>query len=215
LRDSRKRIVEAGYDVIAERYLTWAQAVEGDPRDRFLDELIARLPGQARVLDLGCGGGIPSTRRLAERFDVVGVDISEAQLRVARANVPGAMFIRGDMSELDLPDASFDGITAFYSISHLPRDEHGLVFQRVGRWLKPGGLFLATLGADDLPDRTGDWLGAPMFFSSFDAATNRTLVRTAGFDLALDEMVAIMEPEQEVTFLWILARKSQRSPSAV
>jgi SAM-dependent methyltransferase len=204
-------MVEAGYDTMAERYLVWGRDVEGDPRARFLDELAARLPERARVLDLGCGAGIPSTKKLAERFDVVGADISEVQLRLARANVAGATFIRSDLPELDFPDESFAGITAFYSISHLPRDEHRGLFRQIVRWLKPGGFFLATLGADDIPDRTGEWLGVPMFFSSFDADTNRRLIEAAGLSVALDEVVSSREPEGEVAFLWLLAQKPGQS----
>lgn len=204
---SRSGIVRAGYDAIAERYLSWSENVENDPRDRFLDELAGRLPDGARVLDLGCGAGIPSTRLLAERFEVVGVDISEVQLELARKNVPGAAFVRGDLSDLELPDESFDGIAAFYSISHVPRDEHARLFARIAGWLKPGGLFLATLGADESPDWRGEWLGVPMFFSSHGADENRRLLRDAGLSLVLDEVVAMREPEGEVAFLWVLAQK--------
>jgi hypothetical protein len=52
--DPRKRVVQLGYDTIAERYLTWGGHVEGDPRDRFLGEFVRRLADGARVLDLGC-----------------------------------------------------------------------------------------------------------------------------------------------------------------
>jgi cyclopropane fatty-acyl-phospholipid synthase-like methyltransferase len=202
-----KTIVRTGYDAIAERYLSWSEGVVDDPRARFSEELIRRLPGRARVLDLGCGAGLPSTRLLAEQFEVVGVDVSEVQLELARKNVPAATFIRGDFSELVFPERSFDGIAAFYSISHVPREEHARLFSRVAGWLKPRGLFLATLGADDSPDWTGEWLGAEMFFSSHGADENRRLLRDAGLSLVLDEIVAMREPEGEVRFLWVLAQK--------
>ena len=207
MSEREKMIVRAGYDEIAERYLTWSERVVNDPRARFTDELVRRLPKGARVLDLGCGAGIPSTRILAERFEVAGVDASEVQLQLARTNVPEATFIHGDFSDLAFPNESFDGITAFYSISHVPRDEHARLFVRVARWLKPGGLFLATLGAEESPDWTGEWLGVPMFFSSHGADENRRLLRGAGLSLVLDEVVAVREPEGEVAFLWVLARK--------
>ena len=66
--DPRKRTVQAGYDAMAEHYLAWGGEIEGDPRHRFLHEFARRLPDGARVLDLGCGAGIPSTKQLAERF---------------------------------------------------------------------------------------------------------------------------------------------------
>jgi SAM-dependent methyltransferase len=196
-----------GCDAIAEAYLAWGSRVAGDPRERFVDDLAARLPDGARVLDLGCGAGVPSTRRLAERFDVVGVDVSERQIELARANVPGAAFVCADLTELRLDEGTFAAVTALYSVSHVPRAEHGALFGRIASWLAPGGLFLASLGSRDSPDWTGEWLGVPMFFSSYDADTNRGLVEAAGLLPVLAEVVTMREPEGEVAFLWLLARK--------
>ena len=101
-------------------------------------------------------------------------------------------------------------MTALYSISHLPRVEHGALFERIASWLLPGGLFLASLGSTDSPDWTGDWLGVPMFFSSYDAATNCGLVEAAGLVTLQAEVVTMAEPEGEVAFLWVLAHKPAR-----
>ncbi|HEX5148839.1 MAG TPA: class I SAM-dependent methyltransferase [Candidatus Limnocylindrales bacterium] len=215
--DERSRIVAAGYDLAARRYATWASHVEGDPRERMTVELDARLPEGARVLDLGCGSGLPSTRALAEHHDVVGVDASRIQIRLARTNVPKARFIEADIADVAFPDGSFDGVVAYYSISHVPRAEHAAIFERVARWLVPGGLFLASLGATDSPDWVGTWLGVPMFFSAFKADRNRALLQTAGFDLLIDEVVEIREPDGPATFLWVLAQTRvaavRRSPA--
>ena len=69
--------------------------------------------------------------------------------------------------------------------------------------------FFSPLGAIGIPDWTGEWLGVPMFFSSHDAETNRELLRAAGFELLLDEIVESREPEGRVKFLWILAHKAR------
>ena len=81
------------------------------------------------------------------------------------------------------------------------------LFERIRRWLAPGGLLLTTLGASDLPGWTGDWLGAPTYFSGFPPETNRSLLVDAGFELVRDELVTIREPEGEATFHWVLARR--------
>jgi 2-polyprenyl-3-methyl-5-hydroxy-6-metoxy-1,4-benzoquinol methylase len=209
MADHRKVTVQAGYDAMAERYIAWNRRVVGDPRDHFLTELAKRLPPGARVLDLGCGAGVPSTKQLAEQFEVTGVDISEKQLRLARRNVPGANFIRSDLIELDFKAETFDGITALYAISHIPREEHGLLFTKIAGWLRRGGFFLASLGAVGSPDWTGEWLDVPMFFSSHDADTNRALIRAAGLIVVLDDVVTMSEPEGDATFLWLLARKPE------
>jgi SAM-dependent methyltransferase len=204
--DERKRTVQAAYDELGPRFGEWGERVEGDPWERYLDELTRRLPAGGRVLDLGCGNGA-KIERLAGRFELVAVDISEQQLDLARARLPQATLLGGDFSDLDFPAETFDAITAFYSIMHVPRQEHSDLFERIAGWLKPGGLFLASLSHVGGPDRTYEWLGVDMFFSAFDAETNRRLVREAGFELILDELVWMREPESEVAFLWVLAGK--------
>jgi SAM-dependent methyltransferase len=208
--DERKRIVQAGYDSLASEFLVWAAKIEDDPRHRLLGDFASRLPDKAHVLDLGCGVGVPSTTRLAERFDVVGVDISEAQVELARKNVPRATFVHGDFTNLDFPRGSFEGVTAFYSITHVPREQHGDLFGRIASWLKPGGWLLASLSAADSSDWSGNWLGVEMFFSGFDTDTNRRLLRDAGFTLVFDEVILMREPEGPSAFLWVIAQTVSR-----
>jgi ubiquinone/menaquinone biosynthesis C-methylase UbiE len=197
--------VQAGYDELGAGFGEWGARIEGDPWEGFLEDLAGRLPDGASVLDLGCGNGA-KTARLAGRFEVVGVDISEEQLRLARAAVPGATFVQADFAELDVPAESLDAVTAFYSIVHVPRDQHPELFAKIQRWLKPGGLFLASLSHLGGPGRTEEWLGVEMFFSGFDSETNSRLVREAGFELLIDELVWMREPEGDSAFLWVLGR---------
>jgi cyclopropane fatty-acyl-phospholipid synthase-like methyltransferase len=206
IADERSHIVQAGYDELGPRFGEWAERIEGDPSERFVAELEARLPEGARVLDLGCGNGAKSAR-LAGRFELTGVDVSGEQLRLARAEIPAAKLVRADFAALDFPAETFDGITALYSIMHVPREEHPSLFGKILRWLKPGGLFLASLSHVGGDDWAGEWLGVEMFFSGFDAETNRRLLREAGFELLVDELVWMREPERELAFLWVLARK--------
>lgn len=82
-----------------------------------LDEVRAILDGlpHARVLDVGCGTGF-MTRHL--KGDVVGLDQSEAMLRIARERIPSATFVRGDALGMPFPDKSFDRVFAgnFYGL---------------------------------------------------------------------------------------------------
>jgi ubiquinone/menaquinone biosynthesis C-methylase UbiE len=201
-------VVRAGYDAIASRYLSWSDEIDGDPRLRFLNELERRLHDGSSVVDLGCGAGLPCTALLAQRHSVLGVDISDEQIRLARERVPAARFERRDLATFDLPDQSQDAVTAFYSLTHLPRDQHGALLTLFKRWLRPGGLLLATFSAGGSDGVQNDFLGVPMFFSGFDADTNRHLVSNAGFAILLDEVVTMLEPEGPATFLWIMAQAS-------
>jgi SAM-dependent methyltransferase len=205
-----KRLVAMGYDQIADEYL--ARYSSSSVRDRSLSELTTLVSeqGSARVLDLGCGAGIPVAPRLtALGHHVLGVDGSARQIALARRNAPLAEFIHADMTTIDLPAASFDAVAAFYSITHVPRSEHARLLRQIAEWLRPGGVFVGSLGAGSLPDWEGEWMGTEMFFSHYDAATNIVLLREAGF--AIERMEEIDEDNEDGRFLWIVARRPTAS----
>lgn len=203
-----KRVVAEGYDRIAERYAAWAAGVRDEERQRYTALLLESLPPGAEVLELGCGSGVPTTKRLAERIAVTGVDISARQIELARRNVPGVRFVHADMTTLEFPPASFDAVTAFYAITHVPREEHGPLFRSIAEWLRPNGLLVATMGAGAAEgDIEEDWLGAPMYFSHFDADTNRRLVEEAGLRIETARVEVADEDGVPIPFLWVVARK--------
>jgi SAM-dependent methyltransferase len=202
-----KRIVAAGYDIVAERYLDWSGKRPSGPRLRWLSKALELIPPGTDVLELGCGAGIPMTAALAEGRQVTGVDISATQIELARRNVPAATFLEADMTMLDIPAASFDAAVAFYSLTHVPRDEQGPLLERVARWLRPGGVFVASMGVDDDPgDVEHDWLGVDMYFSHFGARQNRRLVERAGLKVEEAQIDAEPEDRHDARFLWIVAR---------
>jgi ubiquinone/menaquinone biosynthesis C-methylase UbiE len=209
--DDPKHVVAAGYNAMATRFDEWQEQVSGSPRMRYLDELLALVGPQPDLLELGCGAGVESTRVLAERGRLTGVDISEAQLELARERVPSATFIRADLTELQFAAESFDGVVALYVLFHLPRAELGPLMARIVDWLRPGGVFLATMLARGDGEGVEDWLGVPMFFSSSGPDADRALFRDAGLAILLDETVVQTEPEGELPFHWMLARKPRGS----
>mgnify|MGYP001058894592 FL=1 len=155
---------------------------------RWLEKLPAALPSGASVLDLGCGSGNPADIALARQHQVTGVDISEAQIIKARQNVPGSVFLHADLSAISFPPASFDAMASFYPLEHLPREEHAAIFSRIATRLRTGGYLLLGTEAVERAGSVSARLGAPMFFSSYD-------------------MEQQTEQRQEITYLWVLARK--------
>lgn len=210
-----QKLVERGYDEVADAYAALEAEDAEWPRMRHLRELLSLLPSGAEVLDLGCGNGVPGMVAIEERHNGVGVDVSAAQIDRARANVPEARFIHRDMLGVSFDDASFDAIVSFYAIEHVPREEHGRLFKRFCRWLRPGGRLLFTLEAGgDEPGRTGEWLGVPMFFSYYDANATSTLLEQAGFVVERRDVESQLEGGREIEYVWFHARKpaSVRGP---
>ena len=206
MQSEPKLAVAEGYDRVADVYLHWRERTPKQRITTYLDRVTELLPQGARVLDLGCGGGVPYTAMLSGRFDVTGVDISAGQVALARRLVPGAVFLLGDMSSLAFRPGTFGAIIALYSIIHVPREEHEPLLQRLFELLRPGGRMLAVLGRDDWGGREPDWLvpGVEMYWSHFDAETNRRMVERAGFR-TLDAQI---EPDPlDGAHLFVLAEK--------
>ncbi len=186
---NHKETVRTGYNTIAADYLANRSSDSDDVR--LLGDLVQRLPQGAWILDAGCGAGVPVTRFLGRFHRVVGVDFAEAQIRLARRLVPGTRFVCQDITRLGFPDETFEAICSYYAIIHIPRREHEAVLRRFYRLLKPSGLALLCLGAEDLEeDIVDNYLGARMYWSHYDAETNLRLIRGCGFKLIGSQIVA-------------------------
>lgn len=184
-----KRLVRQGYDRISNAYRDDAGAEDINYRLWLQTHLFPRLLSLARVLDLGCGNGVPATRMLAERFDVVGVDISDVQISRARRLVPTATFVRADIASVEFPPESFDAVVSFFALIHVPVEEQPGILGKVSAWLAPGGLFLATVGHHSWTGVT-DFHGADMYWSQADASTYWAWLSDVGIDVVEREFVA-------------------------
>ena len=201
--DDQKQLVALGYDRIADHYLE--RFGHSSVRAAKLTEVIERLPAGASILDLGCGAGIPVASQLVTSgFNVTGVDASSGQIERATRNVAGAHFIQADMASVEFAPESFDAVVAFYSLTHLPKSEHALMIERLARWLRPGGQFLANFGAAE-GEWSEEWLGTTMFFSHHHPEMTKRLVQDAGLRLHRVEM--LKQDNEEAVFLWITAHK--------
>ena len=176
-RARKRALVRRGYDAISLAY----RGDDGDPAACSAEDVsryagwVAELAGLlrpgARVVDLGCGAGIPATRELASHgLQVLGADFSAAQLRRAQRLVPAVRLVQADMAALHLRPASADAVTAFYSLIHVPLADQQALFPRIRDWLRPGGYFLAIVGAGRWTG-TEQYLGADMFWDHADTAT--------------------------------------------
>jgi len=145
-----RKIVRDGYELGDYPGVFRRSGAPNERERQFLDRLLSFCPTTPKVLDMGCGTGLPIDRYLTDHgADVTGVDVSPKHLALARANLPAASYIEGDFSRLALPKGSFDAVVSVHAIFHIPRAEHGELFAKIARLLREGGIFLATLGTSD------------------------------------------------------------------
>jgi 2-polyprenyl-6-hydroxyphenyl methylase/3-demethylubiquinone-9 3-methyltransferase len=99
----------------------------------------SKLPSSSRVLDMGCGAGFLTHELASLGHDVVGVDLSEESLQVARKLDPKSSYLRADVTAVPFESGSFDAVCAMDLLEHVENPQ--AVIQEASRLLKPGGLF--------------------------------------------------------------------------
>ena len=135
----------------------------------FADLLLERAalrPGQ-RLVDLATGPGTVALRaspQVTPRGEVVGVDIADTQLRLARlaaAEVPGAIrFVSADAVALDVGDRTVDAALCSFGLPYFAEPVHCV--REAARVLRPGGRFLATVWAAPFLAPLGERLQATL-----------------------------------------------------
>jgi len=179
-------MVREGYDRASHAYRGDECNLEQSGYGHWLRRLHPRLADGARVLDLGCGCGVPVAGELARRYRVTGIDLSPVQIERARALVPDATFVCGDMVEHDFEPASFDAVVAFYSIINVPLDRQAGLLRSIHRWLAPGGWLLAIVGRFPWTGVEPDFRGVkgvPMYWSHGSITDYRRWLGEAGFTI--------------------------------
>jgi ubiquinone/menaquinone biosynthesis C-methylase UbiE len=176
-----KQVVEQGYDQVAHDYARLEGETEW-PQMRWLKKVLNQLSPGSSVLDLGCGSGVPADLEIAREHRVTGVDISQTQINLARQNIPAGTFLHGDAGSIEFAASSLDAVVSFYTLEHIPREEHETILRRIHQRLRPSGLLLISMESGDYEGFFGEWLGVPMFMSCFDPETMKQMIHRAGFE---------------------------------
>ena len=147
--------------------------------EAWLIRLTHRLPPGSAVLDLGCGAGDPVASWLVARgFDVTGVDFAPPMLALARARLPQARFVEGDMCTVRL-DQTFDAILSWDAFFHLSPQAQRQTLPRITDHLAPGGRLLLTVGPK-AGTATGHVGGEPVYHASLAPEEYCQILQDAG-----------------------------------
>lgn len=179
----------AAFDRICDRYDEAFPHKEGQLACG--EWLLANLPPGARVLDIGCGTGLPTARQLADGGCVMTcLDISPAMLARARTSVPEARFVELDVADLDRIGGHYDAVVAFFSLLNLPRKVMPRALQFIRRALVPGGLFALAMVEADVDDVPISFLGSRIFVTGYLRDDLRSLLRDARFQIEGEDAIS-------------------------
>ncbi|OTA98410.1 hypothetical protein M426DRAFT_326010 [Hypoxylon sp. CI-4A] len=219
-----KQRLKATYDAIAPKYSAWSQTLPQNAQlvER-LEKLLTLLPKhrQLRVLELGCGSGVPVAQKLLSHTNihVTANDLSSAQIELARTNLLGGGggaeakagerldLVEGDMAQLTFPDQHLDAVVAFYSLIHLPRGEQKDMIEKIARWLRPGGYLLANFSEAAAEGVVMEkWLDERgwAFWSSWGAEETLRIVGEAGLQVVGSD---VTKDVVDAAFLWVVAKR--------
>lgn len=178
------------YDAIGERYDEVFPTKEGQLAAAAW--LAENLPARSRVLDVGCGTGLPTARQLVEAgHQVVGIDLSRVMVKLARENVPQGEFHRLDLADLDRRKLGpFDGVVAYFSLLNLPRQEIPHALRTLHAQLREGGLLSLSMVEADVNDYPFPFLGNAIRVSGYLREELRQVVRDAGFEIVGEDSLA-------------------------
>jgi ubiquinone/menaquinone biosynthesis C-methylase UbiE len=199
----------AAFDAIGERYDDVFPHKSG--QIIATQWVIDRLAPGARVLDLGCGTGVPTAGMLTESgLEVVGVDASTEMLALARRNVPAGRFVAMDLMELDGSLGEFDGVCAFFSLLMLRREDIPRVLRRTKALLRPGAVVAIGMVEGDVDYAPLAFLGQEVSVTAFPRADLEATIRAEGLhvlevDMEEFEPASADVPAERQIFLYCSA----------
>lgn len=168
-----------GYDAAAENFIAARSLTTGVTAVR---SWARRLAAGARVLEIGCGDGIPLSRVLIqEGLDVYAADASPKMVSAFRRNFPDTMIVQQAAEELKNFENSFDAALAWGLLFLVKPDAQKVVIANVAAALHEGGKFLftapqeASVWTDIQTGRESISLGADEYRSIL-AAANLTII---------------------------------------
>jgi SAM-dependent methyltransferase len=202
------------YDTIADAYTEQFSDWSGIPLlDRVQINGFAELvkeQGTGPVADVGSGPGHVTAQLSALGLQVFGVDVSPRMVELARRAHPALRFHVGSMTSLDLPAETLNGITALYSIIHVPDEHLPKAFAEFHRVLKPGAHALIGFqyepggGRMHLDERFGHKISLDYHWRTPDEVAER--LTEAGLDVIVR---VLREPldEEKLSRAYLVARK--------
>lgn len=203
--------VRDGYRKVADAYRETKDdsQIEFHLIKKFIDN-----PDNTYILELGCASGYPVGKRMIDAGkNYVGVDL---HISLAHRMYPDHRdkFVESEMLLFlkNQPDASLTGVFSMFSIFHLPRELHRILFENIYRVLKPNGQLLIDCFPNDCSELIAtDWLEADtkMFWSCYSVEDTKKMLTNVGFTITNESMYRKeFDGKMEETMVLLMRKES-------
>ena len=174
------------YNLVAEKYheLFHTELNEKKYDRKFLDDFSRHFHDRSLICDAGCGPSGHIGRYIFDKnIPVVGVDISDRCVDMARCFNPGIRYVQCDMGDMAFKEETFDGLIAYYSLIDTPKNITLKIIREFYRVLKPGGRLLVTVKEGPGEGYIKELLGieVEIYFSLFLKDEIRSYYEQGGF----------------------------------
>ncbi len=199
---TKKEKIKKSYNKIAQEYKE--QRNKDLNQNKLIGELRSRLPEGSKILDAGCGSGIPVTKQLNQEYQVTGIDFSEKQIKLAKKEISNAEFRCEDLTQTMLQTKKYNAIISLFTLRHIPNKDQKSVLNKFYKALKSNGLLLITVGSVEWKGKNEDWLDTDieMHWSQLGLKKSIKILEETGFKIL---QVENEQTEEEAPY--ILAKK--------
>ncbi len=204
----------AAYNLAAQKYhdLFHNEMNEKEYDRKLLDCFASKFNADAVICDAGCGpSGHIGGYVFNKGIEVIGVDISDKCIELARLNNPKMKFELGDISKLTFPDGIFDGIISYYSIIDTPKKYVTRIFSEFYRVLKPNGYLLVAVKEGTTEGYDNDLLGieTEIYFTLFTEEEIARYFERAGFSIEFMEKRNPYNFEININRIFTIGKKNE------
>ncbi|MFA9441215.1 class I SAM-dependent methyltransferase [Uliginosibacterium sp. sgz301328] len=204
--ESNGALNRESYDRIAPSWDAARSEFFGRERE-YLDMLLEGLPGNARVLDLGCGTGRPMGAYVLERgLSLTGVDQSAALLALARERYSKGEWIESRIEDF-MSDECYDAIICWDALFHIERERHPAIFARMVDMLDAGGRMMVTVGGSEHPAFRDTMFGQTFFYDSHSPDAVVAMLEALGMELVVREFMNLPDGGRDKGRYAVVARR--------
>lgn len=159
------------------------------------NHFLSLLAPGARVLDVGCAGGIKTNYIAEHGFDATGIDFSEKMIVLARERYPAVGFAVLDMYDVGVLTETYDGVFMQATLLHVRKADVMKVLRSICMVLVPGGLLYIAVkvvredGVEEAVKTENDY-GYPYerFFSYYTLDELKEYFKQLGLEVVWDDV---------------------------